>query len=114
MRRGEGAGADRLGRDVGQRGQLRGGGGRADSGIALQDRRPMGKRARPGESARARRTFEESTAMIARPPDATAADRAANIRDEKLHLRERKRQLFDQLSETLPPFHRGFHRGRQD
>lgn len=66
LRRGEGrrAGADRLGRDVGQRGQLCREGGRADSGIALEDVRPMGKAARPGESPRARRVLEEPTPMI--------------------------------------------------
>lgn len=64
--RGEAAVADRLGRDIGQRGQLRERGGRADCGIIPEDSRPMGERARSGESPGLCRTFKRPTAMTTR------------------------------------------------
>ncbi|XP_019882811.1 uncharacterized protein F13E9.13, mitochondrial isoform X3 [Camponotus floridanus] len=62
--RGEAAVADRLGRDIGQRGQLRERGGRADCGIIPEDSRPMGERARSGESPGLCRTFKRPTAPM--------------------------------------------------
>lgn len=75
------AGADRLGRDVGQRGQLRAGRGRADRGIVLQDGRPVGKRARRGQSSDAGRTLKKSTTIVA------AATTTANRREKKSYER---------------------------